>query len=93
MASAFSNDLMASGGGGGWFQSREILGTTKGMTMKFIPDVGIHKEAQNKKKFDKTGRVCKLRTKIPKIPIFGNAASRHANFATFYRIVIIDVRN
>ena len=28
----------------------EISGTTKGMTMAFLPDVGIHKEAQNQKR-------------------------------------------
>ena len=29
----------------------KISGTTKGMTMKFLPDVGIHKGARNQKKF------------------------------------------
>ena len=44
MASAISDSLMASGGG-------EISGTTKDMTMKYLPDVDIHKEAQNQKIF------------------------------------------
>ena len=50
MASAFSDSLMASGGGGGSTPPK-ISGTTKGMTMKFLPDVGIHKEARNQKNF------------------------------------------
>ena len=44
MTSAFSDSLMASGGA-------EISGTTKGMTMKFLPDVGVYKEARNQKRF------------------------------------------
>ena len=44
MASAFSDSLMASGG---WFHPPKISGTTKGMTMKFLLDVGIYKEAGN----------------------------------------------
>ena len=36
-------------------------------------------EAQNQKQIDRSGPVCKLQTKIPKIQIFGNATSRHAN--------------
>ena len=70
----------------------EVSGTTKGMTMKFLPDVGILKEARNKKKrFDITGSVCKLHTKIPKIPIFGSAASRHANLTIFCMIVTSEI--
>ena len=46
-----------------------------------------------KKIFDRTCLVCKLQTKIPKDPIFGNATSRHANLTKFCRIVAIDVRN
>ena len=49
IASAFSDSLKASGEGGG-STPPEISGTTKGMTMKFLPDVGIYKEAQNQKK-------------------------------------------
>ena len=60
--------------------------------MKFLPDVGIHKEARNQKKIDITGPVCKLQTKILKNPNFGNATSMHANFTKFCRIVTIDVR-
>ena len=90
MAYAFSDSLMASGG---WFQPPNISGTIKGMTMKFLPDVGIRKEARNQKKIDITGPVCKLQTKIPKIPIFGNATSRHANLTKFCRNINIDVRN
>ena len=48
MASAFSDSLMASWG---WFHPPEISGTTKGMTMKLLPDVGVYKEARNQKKF------------------------------------------
>ena len=48
MASAFSDSLMASGRG---VHPPEISGTTKGMTMKFLPDVGVYKEARNQKKF------------------------------------------
>ena len=46
MASAFSDSLMTSGMGM-WIHPTEISKTTKGMTMKFLPDVGIYKEAQN----------------------------------------------
>ena len=48
MASAFSESLMASGG---WFHPPKISGTTKVMTMKFLPDVSVYKEARNQKKF------------------------------------------
>ena len=65
----------------------------QGMTMKFLPHVGTHKEVQIRKIFDISDLICKLQTKIPKIPIFGNAISRHANFTNFCRIVHIDVRN
>ena len=47
MASAFSDSLMTSGG---WKHPSEISKTTKGMTMKFLPDVAIYMEAQNQKK-------------------------------------------
>ena len=64
MASAFSDSLMSSGG---WKHPPEILKTTEGMIMKFVPDAGTHMEAQNQKSFfDKTGLVCKLRTKLLK---------------------------
>ena len=42
------------------------------MTMKLVPDFGIY-----------TGPVCKLKAKIPKNPILGNATSRHADFTKF----------
>ena len=48
MASAFSDSVMATGGVP---PNPKISGTTKGMTMKFLPDVGIHKEARNQKKY------------------------------------------
>ena len=78
MASAFSDSLMASGGDGSVpLRSRGLQKVC--MTMKFLPDVGVYKEAWNQKKnFDITGLVCKLQTKILKNPIFGNATSRHA---------------
>ena len=47
MAFAFSDRVMASGG---WFHPPKISGTTKGMTMKTLPDADIHKEARNQKK-------------------------------------------
>ena len=78
---------MASGGA----VPPEISVTTKSMTMKFVPDVGIYKEARNLKKYmDITVSVCKLQTKLQ---IFGSATSRHASFIKFRRIVHIDVRN
>ena len=46
MASAFSDSLMASGGS----TPSENSGTTKGMAMKSLSDVGIHKKAQNQEK-------------------------------------------
>ena len=51
MASAFSDSLIASGGGRNI--PRKISGTTNGRTMKFLPDVGFYKEAQNQKKSEK----------------------------------------
>ena len=50
MASAFFDSLMASVGGVGGSIPPKISGTTNGMAMKFLPDVGIHKEARNQKK-------------------------------------------
>ena len=87
---ASSDSLMASGGA---TPPPEISKTTKSMTRKFLPHVGTHAEAQNQKKIDRTGLVCKLQTKIPKTPIFRNATSRHANFTKFCKNVTIDVRN
>ena len=49
MTSAFSDSLVASEGGGS--TPPEISGNTKGMTMKFLPDVGVYKEARNQKIF------------------------------------------
>ena len=46
MESAFSDSLLASGG---LVQPPEISGTTKGVTMKFLRDVGIHRETRNQK--------------------------------------------
>ena len=48
MASVFFDSLMASGGWG-WKHPPEISKTTKGRTMKFLPLVGTHVEAQNQK--------------------------------------------
>ena len=47
MASAFSDSLMASRG---METTPEISKTTQGRTMKFLPLVGAHMEAQNLKK-------------------------------------------
>ena len=49
MASAFSDSLMASVGVVP--APPKISGTTKGMTMKFLPDVDVYKEARNQKIF------------------------------------------
>ena len=65
----------------------KISGTTKDMTMTFLPDVGIYKEAQNQK-IDIAGPVCKLQTKD-----FWKSTSRHANLSKLCWIVTIDVRN
>ena len=48
MASAFSESFMASWG---VVPPPEISGTTKGMTMKFLQGVDIHKEARNQENF------------------------------------------
>ena len=77
---------------GGKNNPHKISGTTIGMTMKFLPDVSIFKEAQNQKTIDITVLVCKLQTKIKKT-CFGTATSRGANFTKFCQIVNIDVRN
>ena len=61
--------------------------------MKSLLDIGIYEEAKNQNKIDITGLVCELQTKIPKNLIFENATSRHANFTTFCKIFIIDIRN
>ena len=84
MASALFDSAIASGG---WYHPPKISETTGPMTMKFLPDVKLNKEARNQNFF------CKLQTKIPKSPIFRNATSRHANLTKFCRIVTIDVRN
>ena len=86
MASAFSDSLMTSKGGGN--SPEKISETAIGMNIKFLSDVGIYQEAENKK----TCLVCNLQTKILKTPIFGNAPSRHANVTRFCRIITIDVR-
>ena len=71
----------------------KISGTTKVMTMKFLPDVSIYKEAQNQKMFyEITFPVCELQTEIKKT-ILENATSRLAYLTKFCRIVTIDVRN
>ena len=89
MACAFSDSLMASGGGS---TRPEISGSKHGMTMKFLPDVGIHREARNQKCFfDISGLICKLQTKTQKIPTLKKATYRHANFTKFCRIVHIDI--
>jgi len=52
MASAISDSLIASlGGGAEWWGSTpsEISGTTKAIFMKLLPDVVIYKETRNKK--------------------------------------------
>ena len=48
MGSASSDNLIESRGAGNT-HTPKISGTTKGMTMKFLPDVGIYMEAQNQK--------------------------------------------
>ena len=68
----------------------KISGTTKGMTMKYmLVSIRRHKIIF----FDITGPVCKLQNEITKIPIFGNATSRHANFTKFFKIINIEIRN
>ena len=49
MTSASSDSLIASKGGG-WKQPPKTSETTKSITMKFLPDIGIDKEAQNQNK-------------------------------------------
>ena len=44
MVSAFSDSLMAFGGGN---NSPKTSGTLIGMTMKVLPNVGIYQETQN----------------------------------------------
>ena len=63
------------------------------MTVKFLPRVGTYKKAQNRFFFGISDQVFELQTKISKVPILGNAFSRHANVTNFYRIVHIDVKN
>ena len=48
MASASPDNIMASGGEGGWkHPPPKISGTTIGLSMKFLADVGIYNVAQN----------------------------------------------
>ena len=52
------------------------------MTMKYLADAGTHMKAQNQKRIEISGLVCKLESKIPKNPIFemqniGVINSRH----------------
>ena len=90
MASAFSDSLMASGGCSTPWDLRNYKRYDHEIFTRCWYSLGGTK---SKKIFDITGPVCKLQTKIPKIPIFRNATSRHANFMKFCRIVTIDVRN
>ena len=53
------------------------------MTITFVPDVGIYKAQNQKQISDMTCLVCKLQTKVLKIPIFGGAIRGHANFTKF----------
>ena len=53
MASAFSGHLDSIYGGVGGGTKAKILGTTKGVTMKFLPDVSRHES--NKKIFNLFG--------------------------------------
>ena len=63
--------------------------------MKFLPDDGTHGGTKSKRKYNISGLVCKLQTKIPKIPIFENATStkyqkisdRYLKDWLFYRII------
>ena len=92
MASAFSDSLMASRGGGSTppWALRNYKRYDHEIFTRCCYSLGGPK---SKKIFDITGPVCKLQTKIPKIPIFGNATSRHANLTKFCRNINIDVRN
>ena len=91
MASAFSDSLMASGGVvPPPLRSQELQ---KVWPWNFYQMLVFIRRHEIKKFFDITGPVCKLQTKIPKIPIFGNATSRHANLTKFCRNINIDVRN
>ena len=90
MASAFSDSLMASGKHPS-LRSRYDRGMKVWLWNFYHLLVSIWRH-KIKKEFDISGLICKLRTKIPKIPIFGNATSKHAYFTKFCRIVHI-VRN
>ena len=50
-----------------WYHFPEISGTTKGITMIFLPDVVIHKEAHNQEQIDINYLFGKLHTKVQKI--------------------------
>ena len=50
--------------------SVKILWTTERITIKFLPDVHCHREAENKKKMDITHLACKLWSKKPQIACF-----------------------
>ena len=69
MAFAFSDSLKTSGG---WKHYPKNSGITMGMTMKFLPDVGLCGGTESK---NWSGQVCKLQTVFPKIPIFGDVTS------------------
>ena len=70
MTSASSDSLIASKKGG-WKQPPKTSETTKSMTMKFVPDIGIDKRHKIKIRFGISGPVCKLQTKVLKKQILG----------------------
>ena len=91
MASAFSDSLMASGG---WLHLPWDLRNYKRYDHEICTRCWYSLGGtKSKKVFDITGPVCKLQTKIPKMPIFRNATSRHPNFTKYCRIVTIDVKS
>ena len=93
MVSAFSDSLMGSGGRGvetpPWDFKTYRKYEYEIFTRCWYPYGGT----KSKKQIDISDLVCRLQTKIPKIPIFGNATSRHANLTKFCRNINIDVRN
>ena len=90
MASAFSDCLIASGGGG-LKHPPEISKTTKGTTINFYKMLVPLWRHKIKKNSDVSGLVFTLQTEIPKIPIYENAFSSYANFTILCRVVHKDV--
>ena len=91
MASTFSDTLMHNGIL--WGENNPLRSRTRYDYEIFNICWYSYRGTNSKKCFDISCLLCKLKNKIPKITIFENTTSRHANITKFDSFVHIDVRN